>query len=405
MERHYGMDWLRIGAFQLLILYHVGMAFVPWPFVVKLADPPLDWTTIPMLLLNPWRLSLLFAVSGFASAAMLARDGRAAMFLRTRLARLGLPLLFGMAVVVPVQPWIELTTQHGYGHGFGYFLAHDYFRPQAIGGVIVPTWMHLWFVVYLLAYTLLLGAMPARWREALAAGMARLLAGPALLPVGIVWVLAARTLLAPGWSDTHTLIDDWSAHAAYLPAFLFGYALARSPALLVTVGRQWRVALTLALCGFAFIAGCEIAWPGNQLLPPALGPWHHLARASESWGAIVGLIGLAHRHANRDGRWRAMLADAVFPFYLIHQTAIAVIGWALLGTATGPLARFAILVAGTAAACWAFYLGGRRIGWLRPLIGLKRVARAPASASAASHELAADDPRWSGTHRAVADLA
>jgi len=28
--RHYGMDWLRIGAFALLILYHIGMYFVPW---------------------------------------------------------------------------------------------------------------------------------------------------------------------------------------------------------------------------------------------------------------------------------------------------------------------------------------------------------------------------------------
>ena len=60
--RHFGMDWLRIGAFQLLILYHVGMAFVPWDYQVKVASPALDWATIPMLLTNPWRLSLLFPV-------------------------------------------------------------------------------------------------------------------------------------------------------------------------------------------------------------------------------------------------------------------------------------------------------------------------------------------------------
>ena len=34
-----------IGAFQLLILYHVGMAFVPWDFQVKDADPPIAWAT------------------------------------------------------------------------------------------------------------------------------------------------------------------------------------------------------------------------------------------------------------------------------------------------------------------------------------------------------------------------
>ena len=29
-ERQYGLDWLRIGAFGLQILYHIGMFFVPW---------------------------------------------------------------------------------------------------------------------------------------------------------------------------------------------------------------------------------------------------------------------------------------------------------------------------------------------------------------------------------------
>ena len=37
--RHYGMDWLRIGAFALLILYHIGMYFVPWDWHVKIAQP------------------------------------------------------------------------------------------------------------------------------------------------------------------------------------------------------------------------------------------------------------------------------------------------------------------------------------------------------------------------------
>ena len=75
MARHYGMDWLRIGAFALLILYHIGMVFVPWGFHVKTAQP-IDWVAIPMLATNPWRLTLLFVVSGYASRALLAQVGR-----------------------------------------------------------------------------------------------------------------------------------------------------------------------------------------------------------------------------------------------------------------------------------------------------------------------------------------
>lgn len=138
-ERHYGMDWLRIGAFGLLILYHVGMAFVPWPYEVKVVDPPLDWVTIPMFLTNPWRLSLLFLVSGYASAAILGREPAPGRFIRSRLARLGIPLLFGMAVIVTPQPWVNLVTQHGYRHDFGWFMAHDYFGFHRIDGVAMPT--------------------------------------------------------------------------------------------------------------------------------------------------------------------------------------------------------------------------------------------------------------------------
>ena len=85
-DRHFGMDWLRIGAFQLLILYHVGMTFVPWDYHVKLAS--LDWVSVLMQLTSPWRLSLLFVVSGYASAALLARSGSAGAFFRQRLLRL-----------------------------------------------------------------------------------------------------------------------------------------------------------------------------------------------------------------------------------------------------------------------------------------------------------------------------
>ena len=62
----------------------------------------------------------------------------------------------------------------------------------------------------------------------------------------------------------------------------------------------------------------------------------------------------------------------VFPFYIIHQTIIVVAGYALLSTATGPLARFAILLVVTIMGCWAFYIVGRRVDWLRPAIGLSR---------------------------------
>ena len=82
------------------------------------------------------------------------------------------------------------------------------------------------------------------------------------------------------------------------------------------------------------------------------------------------LLYLADRFANRDHRWRRTLSEAVFPFYLIHEPVIVLTGAAIVPRGMGAGVEFAIVLAATLLACTLFYFGGRRVGWLRPLIGL-----------------------------------
>jgi len=369
--RHYGLDWLRVVAFQLLILYHVGMAFVTWDYHVKLATIP--WVAIPLQLTSPWRLSLLFVVSGYASMALLARSDGAGAFLRQRVLRLGLPLLFGVLVLTPVQPWIQLVTQRHYNADFWFFLTHRYFAFHKLGGIPLPNWMHLWFVGYLLAYTaiLCLGVqMPQSWRETLRRAGDRLFAGPQLLVVGVAYVLGARLGFEGGWDDTHNLIDDWAAHGVYFGMFLFGVHLRGSERTMEAIVRLWKPAAALAFGGWLVLAWLEYSHPGPQPLVESMRPILWVARSVESWCAIVALIGIAESFFNRDHPWRQMLAEAVFPFYLVHQTIILIVAYWLIGTGIGTFARFLILVAATMAGCWAFYLITRAIPPLRPFVGL-----------------------------------
>ena len=89
---------------------------------------------------------------------------------------------------------------------------------------------------------------------------------------------------------------------------------------------------------------------------------------------ILLLLHVAETYWNRDHKWRATLAEAVFPFYLIHHPVIVVLAWETLPLGLGPWAEFGLLFAGTATACVGFYLIGREIRWLRPLIGLRATA-------------------------------
>lgn len=384
MERHYGMDWLRIGAFALLILYHIGMFFVPWGWHVKTAQP-LDWVEFPMLATNAWRLPLLFTVSGFATAAVLGKSTGMGSFLRDRTARLIVPTLFAAMLIIPPQPWIELVTQHGYAGSFWHFWTEDYFRFGTLDGIVLPTWQHLWFVVYLWAYTLVLVAILALTPGAARASFARfaddLLSGPGLLLVPLAWLAVHMAISGARAEPTHALIGDWTAHRMFFPAFAFGFFLADAPRTWASIRRSWCVAGVLAILGYAMVAGILLAWmtgaiPATDLrLPFATG------RLLMGWCAIVALIGLADRFWNRDHPWRRTLTEAVFPFYIIHQTIIVVLGWYLLRFALPSAIEFLALLAATVAGCWLFYLGGREAGWLRPLIGLRPLARRPRSAT------------------------
>ncbi len=374
MDRHYGMDWLRIGAFALLILYHIGMFFVPWGWHVKTAQP-LDWVQVPMLASNAWRLPLLFVVSGYASAALFGKQSGLGSFVTSRTARLLVPTIFAVIVIIPAQPWIELMGKHGYAGSLWHFWTTDYFRFGTLEGIVLPTWQHLWFVVYLWVYTLLLAAILALTPGAARASFARfaddLLAGPGLLLLPMAYLAIHMAISWPGAEETHALVDDFPAHRMYFPAFLFGFFLRDAPRTWEAIRRWWKVAGGFAILAYAVLAAIDIAWITGTVPAGALRLPFAAARLTMGWCSVVALIGLADRYWNRDHRLRPMLTEAVFPFYIVHQTIIVVLGWTLLPLALPAGAEFAILVTATAAGCWAFYLAGRQVTLLRPLIGLR----------------------------------
>ncbi|WP_448662191.1 acyltransferase family protein [Sphingomonas sp. CJ20] len=376
-RRHFGLDWLRIAAFALLILYHIAMVFAPWDWVIH---TPHRYAALipPMALLTPWRLPLLFAVSGYASRMLFRRSGSAGAFAASRATRLLVPLAFGMTVLVPLEMWVRVM-ETGYPHGYLHFWARDYWRWGDFYGREFPSWEHLWFVAYLAAYSLLLAAAAA-WREPqLLAGLARAAAwlsqGWRLLWFPILGLAALRLALLFVAPERQGLLRDWGGHAEYVPMFLFGFALAGAPGLWSAIHRAWRPALGIAALTGAVVVAIELAYPGTRIPPHAVMALDRACRVAMAWAMVLVLFHVAETFWNHDHRWRRPLAEAVFPFYIVHHPAIVLIAWFSLPLGLPPLAEFALLLGGTGAVCAVTYLVGRRIGWLRPLIGLGPRAR------------------------------
>jgi peptidoglycan/LPS O-acetylase OafA/YrhL len=371
--RHFGLDWLRIGAFLLLILYHSGMAFVTGEWLVKVAR--IEWLAFPMLFLSPWRLAVLFIVAGYASRALLARLGDPDRFARERTRRLIVPLLFAMAVIIPPQSWVTLRFNHGYTEGFWYFLTHEAFRFGPYDGVTLPGWEHLWFVFYLWLYTIFLAAgvvlLAPRFGARLSALFDRLGEGSRLLWLPLLYFVPVRVAITFTTGESHGLFDDWLSDAIYLPCFLFGFGLAGARTLWPAIARLWRPALVLALAGYAVLAAVEIAYPADAVPPHAVMALNRAALAAMLWSMSLVMLRLADTLLNRDHHWRPRLSEAVFPFYIIHQTIIVIVAWWLLPHALPAPAAYAIVLGATAAGCWLFYRLGETVPVIAPLIGLR----------------------------------
>lgn len=378
--RQFGLDWLRIGAFGLLIFYHIGMFFVPWGWHVKTAFP-IEWVQWPMMAVNPWRLSLLFVISGVVSRALLGKLASPGGFAASRSWRLLVPLAAGMAVFVAPQPWVELSDQGRIEGGFLSFWIADYFEFGDSLGLVLPTWNHLWFVAYLWVYSMILAlaaCLPSAIRTWLQRGFDWLFASWRLVLLPVAWVFVAKAVLAPVYGETHALLDDPYAHALYGFTFALGFALTKSAPAWAMIDRHWRTFLLLAAGAACVMFGLQVA--DLQATAAKLGETG--ARSTLAWTVILGLLGLARAQLHHDGPARRYLSEAIFPFYIAHQTIIVLVGYGLKQLQVGPVAEFSGILLATVLGCLATFEIGRRVRWLRPLLGLKlAAARSPTLAA------------------------
>lgn len=377
MNRRHDIDALRALAFALVILYHVGMYYVAgWHWHLK-SPYAAEWLQLPMRVLNLWRLDLVFLVSGLSLAFLAGRRGSGTL-LRQRSTRLLLPLLFGMAVIVPFQPYAQALANGFVEPGFGAFLVRYFsggpWPAQAFDGADPGiTWNHLWYLAYLWAYTMvLLLALPllesAAGQRLRAAFLG--LRGVRLVAVPLVPLLLASLLLWPRFPSTHALLDDWWLHAVYFTLFLYGYWIGTDAQWWAEVTRRRRTWLAVAL---ATVALPFLLREAGLRLPARLAADLYL------WTALLAILGYSHRYLNRPWRWLPWARESVYPWYVLHQTLIIVLVFWLAPLALGPVAEPVLVVAGTAAGCWILTAVVRRVAWLRPLFGLPPARPQPAA--------------------------
>jgi surface polysaccharide O-acyltransferase-like enzyme len=377
-ERRFDLDWLRVIAFGLLIFYHIGMFYVTWGWHVKSphAGP---WLEPVMALLNPWRLPLLFLISGIALRFAIDRS-RLTRFVPRRFMRLFVPIVFGMLVVCAPQAYFELYAKGETGPDFWAFYG-EYLDFDMEFSILTPTWNHLWYVVYILAYTLAVVALLPLLKaldgaaEALFAWLGRGAFGWRLLLAPAVPFLIYAWLLAPHFPSTHAFYNDWANHAELFSIVLIGWFAAKSPAFWGAVQRHLGPAIAIALALLAGLAAARLNWSAVRA-DEGLSALMTVVRTLFMWAAIVALLGLAQRYLNRSGSALRFLTEAVFPYYILHQTLIVALGFWVGGLLLPVWLEAGIITVATVVGCVVLTEAIKRVPPLRPLFGLPLRAEA-----------------------------
>jgi glucans biosynthesis protein C len=393
------LDLLRALVVVGLVFFHTAVIFGAGEFPVKAAAQ----NRVATVLLGfgaAWGMPLLFLISGMGVWYSL-RSRSAGTFARERLRRLGMPLLAGLATLVPLQVWLGRRRAGDPGSYADFYARFWDVRPTLDFPFVItaaPDGLfetgHLWFLVCLLAFSLLLLPGLVALRTPRGVGLVQRLGGLLARP-GAVFLLAlpiAAVEMALGGEIGH---GGWN-HGSYALLLLYGYLAAADPRVADAFQRQWRPATAVGLLlflttGAAYVLADAGADPFTGMDPLSMG--FRLLKSVNGWLWVVAILGLARSHlewrrrsqmqpapgrARLPRRLGAYANQAVLPFYVLHETVIVVVAYFVLSWPVGGGAQFCLIALSSLAVTLLLYdLGVRRSPVTRFTFGLKQLEGPP----------------------------
>jgi len=412
-------DVMRAFVVAGLVVFHSAVVFATGASWFVTDPRPSAGFTVFLLWGSLWGMPLLFLVSGMG-ARYAMRTRPAAAFARERLARLAVPFVVGLAVLVPPMFYIERLGQPAFHESYWRFWL-SFVNVPALARELLPygSWRsggatfdpaHLWFLYVLLFFSITLLPLLAYLRGPRGRLLTGRLAGFAEHH-GAVAVLAAAVPMmvveAVFGPDVNT--GGWE-RLAYVFPFLYGFLIASDPRLEAALRRSRRPAVAVACVATAVLMAWAGALSGSGAslsagVPPGWGALQGLA----GWAWIAAIMGFAGSLAARRGSrplvtpvppvavpgagWRRAARyanEAVLPFYLLHEPVIVAAAWLIVRWQAPIAGKYAALVIVSFAVTLGLYeVLVRRFRVTRLLFGMKpRIKPSEAKDPAGDHRSA-----------------
>jgi len=372
--RRHDLDWLRLIAIAILLLYHTGMCFNQWGWHVKNSETTTSFQYW-MIWSHYFRMPLLLFISG-AGTYMALGKRTPRQFAGERFRRLFIPLVFGIFVVVPPQIYYEHIKEYA-SYGAFYKTVFN-FIPYPEGSF---SWHHLWFILYLFIFSLLalplLKFLRSSRSEKFKEKTFRWLGSPAgILLIPSLGILITQIILRPYFpEETHALVNDWAFFTHYFLFFVIGILCYASTNLWQAIGasrKHLMVSMLISLipfyiCYFHFRKLIELPW-STDFIETAF----DVSSIFVSWFTVITIIAYGQHYLNKPHAWLTKISEGLYPFYILHQTVIIVIGYYVCQWHWGIAAKFWTIALLTLISCSVFYLFLiRPFNVMRFLFGMK----------------------------------
>lgn len=342
-NRRYDIDWLRVIAIGLLLIYHVAIAFQPWGIMIGFITNSQPWVSLwtPMTMLNVWRIPLLFFVSGMGVYfAMQHRDWK--QLIAERAKRILIPFVFGIFVILPISTYLWQSYNH-LGTSYAYHPGH------------------LWFLGNIFAYVILLAPLFYYMKKSeagkLVSFLRKLFSTPlGLIPVVIVFIAEAM-IVKPFPYELYVL--TWHGFILGLLAFFFGFCFVLSGAGFWNMLVKWKwvflvIAVTLYITRINYF---------QMNVPPYL-----LVLESDCW--IFSVFAFAHQFLNRGSKTLQYLSQAAYPVYILHMIFLSLSSIVIFPLEISVELKFVLVLVSTFVGCFVAFEIVRRIRGLRVLFGM-----------------------------------
>lgn len=317
-KRRYDLDWLRVIAILAVYVHHLGMPFNGDGFHIMNAESSKLLDDI-MVYFEQFRLPLLFLISG--TGTVLAFSKRTwQQFIKERTRRLLVPLFFGIIFIIPPQTYYQYINEF-----------NSYWQIYAEGRFETN---HLWFIenlylisIFVIPLIIFLKSHKSKgfknWFETVSSHKnGLLLAGTPLI---ILTVILKRYY--PTGSSSLTNLSETFFYTYF---FVAGVLFASSEVFWVNL-KKFRLFHLTALIISTLLFYTYYFVP-NSLVEPYLslsvrwGIWYGLC-CLLGWCFVLTLLGYGQVYFNKPSLWLKRMNEAIYPFYILHQTVIVVFAY------------------------------------------------------------------------------